>query len=401
MSTNLGLDRSLAELFRATHGGPVFGESLSMSHLLGEWVSSGQFDIHNGRGRLVIPEYKLRRLNQLSAFHGVGQNYRFTDISQRWHANRYGWLDPAELDDYRATQIMFGNGAYLYLEHQLDAAPWAHYLTEVLIVGHLQHYFVLQSIDQIEYHLAGTYQGGTWKTLEQMVEEDGFVMITNNGREIEAPWEPKPQSPELERIRIRYSNGTVVVVNRGSSDFEIVAGSSGLVTLPPSGWALWNQTGGNDLLAYSARPEGFPGRIDFMADNSIGVRVVDPRGGVFAGADRLTQWIAKDGTWRVRLEADLDGASPSVLVDGARIPLAPTQRPPLTTFGADFRNGLEGWRPIGGVLTVEETQEGIRLSCRSEDNKLYSPPVATVGSANDQLLGEMRLEEPVVAGGEV
>ncbi len=389
------LERTMADYLEQIHGGPVTGEAVSNEVLLGPWVATGQFDMHNGRGRRMTPEYKLRRLHGLSVFHGMGQNYRFTDISERWQAseyNRNGWRDQALLDDYRATQILFGNGGYLYLENQLEEAPWAHYLSEVLIVAPLQQYFALQPVTTIEYETSGQAPG-TWSTLESLVEDHGFVMKTNTGRLPQDPWTPKDQSPEFDRIRVTYANGLTIVVNRGSSSFAISAAGQAL-TLPAGGWAAWDAPAGNTVLAYSAFAPGTSHRIDFLQDQGRGVRYVDPRGATHFGVDKPTQWVWKNGDWRRRLEAALEGNRPLVMLEGQAIPLAPSRRAAASALNVDFSQGLQGWRTIRGAREATITTEGLELDLTARAGFLHSPRLALSGSAGDTLEVDVRFTLP-------
>ena len=388
MATQTQHDRTMANFLASEHGGPVFGEGLANETLLGTWVDGGEFDLHNGFGRLMTPEYKLRRLHGLSTFHGLGLNYRFTDISQRWSAseyNRNGWRDPSLLDHYRAVQLLFGNGGFVYLENQLEDAPWHHYLSEVLMVAPLQQHFALEPISTIEYLV-----GNQWLTLEELVEDHQFEMISNNGRDVNPPYAAKPQSPEFERIRVTYANGLILVVNRGTADYGVSTPTQG-VTVPPGGWAMWK---GTSLLAYSAYAPGTNQRIDFMEDQVAGLRYVDPRGGSHFGVERPTQWVQKDGSWRVRLEADLDRPLPSVTLEGRRLPLRPARRAAATTLDHDFTSGFGGWRTILGPRVAEITADGLEMDLEAKFPFLHSPRLALPGAAGDVLEVDLRFDSP-------
>ncbi len=394
MDVAVSLDRAMADHFELVHEGPVTGEAVKNEVLIGPWVATGEYDMHNGRGRRMTPEYKLRRLHGLTTFHGMGQNYRFYDINLRWSASevhRNGWRAQDQLDDYRATQLLFGNGGYVYAENHLEDAPWGHYLSEVLMVAPLQHHFALEPVNTIEYETSG--QGpGTWTTLESLVENQNFVMETNFGRETAPPWGALPQSPELERIRVTYANGLKVVANRGATNFVVTAGSETL-TLPPSGWAIWGSPAGNAVLAYSAYAPGTSHRIDYLEDFGAGVRFVDPRGGTHFEVQRPTQWVLKNSTWRKRLEADLAGAWPAVTLEGQRIPLRPSRQAAADSLDTDFSQGFGGWRTVVGARTATVTPDGLELDLAAATPFLHGPRLALAGRGGDTIEVDLRFDQ--------
>lgn len=401
MGSSTGHLKALADAMKTAYGGPVAGESLQFSHQLGEWVATGQFDLWNGHGRLMTPEYKLRRLHSLSTFHGLGLSYRFSDINEHWNADN--WRLEEHQDDYRATEVLFGNGAYLYVTDQLDTAPWRYYLTEVLLIGQLQRHYALKEVASIEYHLGGSYAGGTWKTLESLVVEDGFEMVIDPGWQFKGtePTVPSAQSREFERIRVRYADGFTVMVNRGESDFPIAAGGVRPIVLPPGGWAAWSDD--LEVLAYSGREAATAQRVDFFEDRRAGVSYVDPRGGLFETpdgrrTDRITQWRWRGGTWEVRLLADLASTVPTIRLDGQRFPLLPTQRAAADSAATDFSLGLAGWRTLRGILTATELADGVLLDVHSPDPALISAPLAIDGESVETVSLRVHFEEPPSSG---
>lgn len=73
-------EREIARRLKSTQRGPLGSESLMDEHLLGEFVDFGDYGIYDGFRRALTPEFKLRRLNRLTAFHGVGLMYRFFEL---------------------------------------------------------------------------------------------------------------------------------------------------------------------------------------------------------------------------------------------------------------------------------------------------------------------------------
>ncbi len=397
MDAHVDLDRTFADYLETIHEGPVTGEGVSNEVLIGPWVDTGEYNMHNGRGRRMTPEYKLRRLHGLTTLHGMGLNYRFYDISQLWtkdNLHRNGWRAQDQLDDYRATQLLFGNGGFLSVENNLEDAPWGHYLSEVLMVAPLQRHFALQPVANVEYETSGQAPG-TWYTLEELVEDHDFVMITDIGREWDekaGEWIPTAQSPEFERFRVTYANGLTVVVNRGATDFDVNAGGESL-TLPPTGWAIWGTPGGDSVLAYSAYAPGTSHRIDYLEDHGGGVRFVDPRGGTYFDVIRPTQWVWKNGGWRRHLEADLDGDWPAVTIEGQRFPLQPSRRQAADSLITYFIQGLGGWRTIFGARVATPTLVGLQLDLSARTPYLHSPRLALAGKEGDVIEVELRFDE--------
>ncbi len=396
MDAHVDLDRTFADYLDTVHEGPVTGEGVSNEVLIGPWVDTGEYNMHNGRCRRMTPEYKLRRLHGLTTLHGMGLNYRFYDRSENWtssYFHRNGWRAQDQLDDYRATQLLFGNGGFLSVEDNLEDAPWGHYLSEVLMVAPLQRHFALEQVNEIEYET-----GGAWYTLEELVEDHDFVMKTNTGACDPRTQLPVDQSPEFERFRVTYANGLTVVVNRGATDFDVNAGGETL-TLPPTGWAIWGTPGGDSVLAYSAYAPGTSHRIDYLEDHGGGVRFADPRGGTYFDVIRPTQWVWKNGGWRRHLEADLDGDWPAVTIEGLRLPLQPSRRQAWDYLNTDFVQGLGGWRTMYGARVANITLAGLELDLAASYALLHSPRVALAGKAGDAIEVDLRFDQS--AGGTV
>lgn len=349
MGETLRRERALATLIRAAHRGPLGSETLIDQQLLGQWIDTGDFGVMDGHHRLVSPEYKLRRLQALSAFHGSGLMYRFYEMPpfKQFHSGTTTFgNDPAQLDDYRACEVLFGNGAYVCYPF----ANWHYWLVECLLVGHLQRHYALQPVRAVRY-----WQAGAWRTLEELVRA-GVVPNPD-------PWHGAP-TEAFGRIRVEYGNGLTVVVNRLAGDFP-VAEAVPPVVLPRSGWVAWKADG--SVSAFSAPWPGTTHRVDYLLDRSATVRFLDPRGATVEGVDELTVWEAG----RRVLSADPEGNR--LWVAGQRLPLDLPAAPPLTALNFDFRESLQGWRLAAGVLTAAPGPEGLRLHTVSPDPQLVSP----------------------------
>ncbi|MCF0235010.1 MAG: hypothetical protein HUK22_08570 [Thermoguttaceae bacterium] len=300
-------ERENARRLKASQNGPLGSESLMDEHLLGEFVDFGDYGIYDGFHRALTPEFKLRRLQHLTAFHGVGLMYRFYELPPfpNYCSFNRDYIEKPELrDDYRAVEILYGNGAYLFYELNYinrdlqDRAPWNYFAAEVAIVGTLQRRYVGEEVASVEYW---TDAPGRWHSLPELLK-CGVQPIVE-------PW--NPQADELQLMKITYKNGLKILVNRRNK--AIVAqelapelrdvdfgGRSPLdfatepLVLPRSGWIAWTPDGA--ALAFSARLGTVDGRVDFIDDADFSVRFVDPRGDEYAVFnDKTTPELRIDG----------------------------------------------------------------------------------------------------------
>ncbi|MBI2299305.1 MAG: hypothetical protein HYU66_10255 [Armatimonadetes bacterium] len=110
MGEALAQQRRLCRLIKDTHRGPLGSETNIDEQLLGEFVDTGDFGIFDGYHRAFTPEFKLRRLQGLSCFHGMGLMYRYFEMPpfKAFHAGTTSYLaDPAQYDDYRAAEVLW------------------------------------------------------------------------------------------------------------------------------------------------------------------------------------------------------------------------------------------------------------------------------------------------------
>jgi hypothetical protein len=371
----LAHQRTLARLLKDTHRGPLGSETLSDQHLLGEFVDFGDYGIMDGHHRLVSPEFKLRRLQGLSAFHGLGLMYRFYEMPPfpRFHSGSTTFAeDPAQLDDYRACEVLYGNGAYLC--HGF--ANWRYYLTEILLIGQLQRYWCGQPVRDVRY-----WHAGAWTTLAEFVQGGGVPSTL--------PWEPP--TPAFGRIRIDYANGLVVVASRLAEPFAVAdAGERGVI-LPKAGWVAWHPDG--SILAFSACWPGSEHRVDFLRDRRAGVQYLDPRGREVLGVSEITAWEAD----RIVLRAH--PAEGWVLVDGREVRLEPPGPGPRQQIAFDFRQGPSGWRPLRGILTCGQQASGLALRLCASDAYLIGPALSVPGDSVDTIEVRLRVRSAQAASG--
>ncbi len=337
MSQALKYQRELALLIKSIHHGPLGSESNMDEQLLGEYVDTGDFGMFDGYHRAITPEFKLHRLQQLSVFYGMGLMYRFYEMPpfKRFSSGTANYMsDPKQYDDYRAAEVLYGNGGYLFY---YPNTPWDYVITECLLIGTLQTHYLLQPVKDVRY-----WSDGHWVTLQDILKA-GVNPLT-------ADWNPQPDC--LKRIWVQYQNGLNIIVNRLPDDFSVKAGGD-TVILPQSGWIAWDGTG--KLLAYSACAPGTLHRVDFIRDDNAGMQYLNPRGEKVMGQTQPTLW--ENGKVVMRLNPSNGDA----WVEGKRMKYAPPSPPALTRLDFQFNHDARGWmgqsnlsplRIVDGALTA-------------------------------------------------
>jgi len=358
MRETLERQKNLARLIRRTHQGPLGSETLFDQQLLGEFVDTGDYGIADAHHRLLSPEYKLRRLHHLTGFHGMGLMYRFYEMPpfDRFHngTTTFG-SDPEQLDDYRACEVLYGNGAYVCYPF----ANWSYWLTEVLLVGNLQQHYTLQPVRAVRY-----WKDGSWRTLEELVKRGVVPNV--------CPWEGEP-TEEFGRVRVEYENGLNVVVNRLPGLFPVPDAHPEGMCLPRYGWVAWKADG--SLVAFSAGWPGTEHRVDYLRDDAAQLEYIDPRGESIRGVSSPTLWHRGS---RV-LSADLEAMT--VTVDGETLPLVLPPPEPLTELAFEFSDSMEGWATGPGILTTQVGDGALHLRTVTEDPQLYGPAFALDAAA--------------------
>jgi hypothetical protein len=255
--------REICTLTHNIHNGPMGTESLISEYLIGQYTDTGDFGIFGADHRYdFTPEYKLRRLHQLTTMHSMGLGYRFYvgPNEEGYTAKGYPpyFEDDEKLDAYRACEVLYGNGAYLFFSE--GRMRKVHAMTECLTVGVAQRYYALQPLDYVKYS-----KGGVWKTLDNIIPD------VNSSEELHA-W--------FKRFHIRYANGCHVWVNRDESPLDVRSTNNKAIKLPKDGWLVYTEDG--NLLAYTALvgdpvTAGHEARVDFCEDKKLGIRYANPR----------------------------------------------------------------------------------------------------------------------------
>jgi hypothetical protein len=351
MRSVLARQRELCRLIKATHKGPLGSETNIDEQLLGRYVDTGDFGIYDGHHRLMTPEFKLRRIHGLSTFHGMGLMYRFFEMPPfaGWSAGKATYLtDPAQYDDYRACEALYGNGAYLFY---YPGMPWDFVLTECLVMGRLQRLTAMQPVRDVRY-----WSAGRWQNLEELVDAgvDPLPLF----------WNPQPKA--FERIRVRYTNGLTVLVNRGA---EACTASTpdGAVTLGRSAWAAWKADG--SFTAYSACPPGSTTRIDFVRDRAASLKYVNPRGATVLGCSRPTAWVGG------RKRVEMDPRTGDAVVEGKAHPWRPPSSVKRTTVDFRFDTSLRGWTGLSDLGPMRLQGGRMVADVTGPDPYMSAPPL--------------------------
>jgi hypothetical protein len=270
--------RNLCQTMKNIHQGPLASESYMADFLIGQYVDTGDFQIFAADQRFdFTPEEKLRRYHQLTTTHSMGLGYRFffgpweTDWMNR--GCQYYYEVPEKQDSYRACEILYGNGGYLFFYsgmHQVQA------LTECFTVGLAQKHYALQQVDYVKYG-----QGTVWKTFDTLVSEPQI-----DTREKLQTW--------FKRFHIRYANGCHVYVNRDIETLMVTDSNNITYSLPQNGWLVYTEDG--RFLAYTAQVTDsfFParqGRVDFCEDKNENIKYVNPRNLHYMGVNKPTVWF--------------------------------------------------------------------------------------------------------------
>ena len=366
LRTSIARQRELARFLKTFNEGPLGSETLNQQDLIGKYCDYGDFGINDGHGRLYPFDYKLRRLHELTMFYGCGLCYRFFELPpyNRYHSGKNDpWSDRELIDDYRCTAVLFGNGAYVYLPSFWEyrtAKTWEYRITEAILLGRLQRRYALAPVAEIYYE-----SHGVWRTLEDMVR-DGLVVQRR-------PWNEK--QVEFGRVRIDYANGLCVVGNRLPEPLDIEIADR-IWTLPQYGWVAFEENSG--FFACSAIHPEWKKRVDYLDEGTRGpLRFLNPRGEEIEGEKTLRLWKNDEIVWSV------DPVAETARDDSGDFPLSfpiATRQPDF-----DFTHGLDGWRPVAGILRTEVGNNGTELTIAGGCPQLYSPPLDWTGGAHDVL----------------
>ena len=231
--------RGLAEVLRKEYGGPVQGEGSYQFLYAGYlddfdgWAKTADPRIHDGNAPLFV-DFALRKIHAKSSQHGVGHIGLFLGLPDG------GW-DLSSLDDshsdssrvhesvqeYIATELAYGHGGLVTKSGTVDHSIYQSYL-EYNHVFPMQQAYMNASPTDIAYP-----DGETFLTASEYIQRHPNY------------WKAEDRD-FMRRVRVTYSNGAVVYVNRSSQTWRVTLGRA-------NGWFTRNVEGRTDPEAgYSA-----------------------------------------------------------------------------------------------------------------------------------------------------
>jgi uncharacterized protein YneR len=369
--------KAICELLRESHNGPLSSETLNGDFLIGGWIDAGDYGMFGGHDRALVPDYKLRKLQHLTMFHGMALGYRFMfgppygGNNHHQEGDRLYLAQGPATDDYRACTVLYGNGAYLYL---LSGMSWRQILSELVIVGRLQQRYALVPVASIEYYQPETRQ---WLDLETLAKSGVNVSPVR--------WIDQPTAMQI--ARVRYANGLEITVNRSE---QVVDASCGpyLLQLPQYGWCAAMPD--RSLVAFSANWPGTANRVDYLEDRTIQWRYLDPRD---ATVDRISRpTLAVAGRPVVELLPD-----DQLRIDGKTIAGHLPKPPPVTTIDFDFTTGRHGWFGAREILRDLQGKDGLSLRTCGHDPYIVGPELKIAPNTVKTLVIRLRSNEPGTA----
>ncbi len=232
----------LISAVRGIHSGPVAGEGVGFStNIWAGYIDAleadprRRHDIFEGIGGSDVPlivDYKLKVLHDLFVAYGAG-------YLERFYLNKWGDYSKKELERYRVTEISFGNAGFLS-DPFAKRIPREEIAREYCFLKHLQKYYLAETPVEILYRV-----------------DDQLLPLSDALRLILPQTPAKNLNPalaqRLSRLKITYSGGFTLYVNRSSDGFWDIIKNNIPYTLPPNGFFAFEE---NDLLAYSAIIDG-------------------------------------------------------------------------------------------------------------------------------------------------
>jgi hypothetical protein len=227
---------------RNIHAGPVAGEGIGFSaNIWAGYIDALEgdprrrhdiFEEIGGSDVPLIVDYKLKALHDLYVAYGAGYLERF--FLEKW-----GDYSKKELEKYRVTEIAFGNAGFL-------SNPFAKRISrreisrEYCFLKHLQKYYLTETPVEILYKV-----------------DDRLLTLSEALRQIlpktSADSLNSVLNQKLNRLKIVYSHGFTLYVNRSSHDSWNIKKNDIPYSLPPNGFFA---SKGNEFLAYSAIVDG-------------------------------------------------------------------------------------------------------------------------------------------------
>jgi len=256
--------KNLISYARDIHSGPVAGEGFgSSANIWAGYIDAIEADPRSSydRGGTDVPlvvDYKLKELHHLFVPHGAG-------YLERFFLDKWTDYSIEELERYRVTQIAYGNAGFIHNPFEKEI-PSDEVLKDYCFLKHLQHYYLSEQPEQILYRM-----GNELLTLSEALRRiSTFLFMFDISKAI---------NEELSMLKITYSEGFTLYVNRSTSKTWDVEKDGIIYELPPNGFLAYK---GDEFLAYTAVVDGIK-RYYMHPKETICFKVLSPVFSIFSG----------------------------------------------------------------------------------------------------------------------
>jgi len=256
--------KDLISYARDIHSGPVAGEGFgSSTNVWAGYIDAIEADPRSSydRGGTDVPlvvDYKLKELHHLFVPHGAG-------YLERFFLDKWTDYSIEEIERYRVTQIAYGNAGFIHNPFE-KGIPSDEVLKDYCFLKHLQHYYLSEKPEQILYR-----KDDELLTLSEALREiSPFLFMFDISKAI---------NEELSMLKITYSEGFTLYVNRSTSKTWEVKKDGVTYRLPPNGFLAYK---GDEFLAYTAVVDGIK-RYYMHPKETICFNVLSPVFSTFSG----------------------------------------------------------------------------------------------------------------------
>jgi hypothetical protein len=202
------------------YGGPVQGEGGQHMYYVGYFddfdarIQTTDYHLYGAKAPLLL-DFDISKLRPQSAMHGVGQYYIF--FAPSWNI----WFEEAlsvdKIYTYIATELAYGHAGFLIRSVHGD---------------HLTYHASLERISQ-KVISAINKAGSSVPTIEYFDVSSSTFRNASDYIDKHPHYDSLGHAEFMGRVRVTYSNGVVVWVNRSSSIWSVSS-------IPSGGWYFWH-----------------------------------------------------------------------------------------------------------------------------------------------------------------
>ena len=256
--------KDLISYARAIHSGPVAGEGFgSSTNIWAGYIDAVEGDPRSSydRGGTDIPlvvDYKLKELHHLFVPHGAG-------YLERFFLDKWTDYSIEEIERYRVTQIAYGNAGFIHNPFE-KGIPLDEVLKDYCFLKHLQQYYLSEQPEQILYR-----KDDELLTLSEALRKISPLLFMFDIS--------KAINEKLSMLKITYSEGFTLYVNRSTSKTWEVKKDGVIYRLPPNGFLAYK---GDEFLAYTAVVDGIK-RYYMHPKETVCFNVLSPVFSTFSG----------------------------------------------------------------------------------------------------------------------